>query len=233
MIEVRQFFFGPLHEHCLLAGDENRNAVLVDPGMTTEAERASVTDYLKDNGLTLRAILLTHGHFDHFYSARWCQDTFPGIKVYLHSADFRMIGPSAGDAVKYGLGAADASFTPTAVKDGDILEIGLMKFEVIHTPGHSPGGVCYLERDEHKIFTGDTLFAGTIGRTDFWLGDYDSLIVSIMEKIMPLDGQTVVYPGHGGCTSISYERTHNPFLEPFNEKDPETGAVDGITTEER
>ena len=106
----------------------------------------------------------------------------------------------------------DTDWVPASVSDGEVLRFGEMVFKVIATPGHSPGGVCYLCEEDGQLFSGDTLFAGTIGNTQLPWADYDKLIVSVMEKL----------------TTIGYERTHNPFLQPFNEKDPETGWVDGI-----
>ena len=102
-------------------------------------------------------------------------------------------------------------------REGDSIEIGSMKFEVIETPGHTPGGVCYLERDGKVLFSGDTLFAGSIGRTDNQWADYDALMAGIFGKLMELDGDISVIPGHGPATSIATERTTNPFLMPFNE----------------
>jgi glyoxylase-like metal-dependent hydrolase (beta-lactamase superfamily II) len=104
-----------------------------------------------------------------------------------------------------------------AVKEGDVIKIGNLNFEVIETPGHTPGGVCYLERNEKILFSGDTLFAGSIGRTDNQWADYDALMSGIFTKLMELDGDITVIPGHGPETTIATERTTNPFLMPFNE----------------
>lgn len=231
MVKVKQFFFNPLQEHCLIPYGEDLTAVIVDPGMCTEYERDEVLEFIRESGVHLQAVLLTHSHFDHIYGAKWCSDTF-GIPVYLHPEDKKVIPITASSAAKFGLPVLDCSFSTTDIKDGDTLSFGEMEFEVIHTPGHSPGGACYYDRKNQIIFTGDTLFAGTIGRSDLEYGNYDDLIRSIMEKLMWLDTDVNVFPGHGGCTNIGYERTHNPFLQPFNEKDPETGAVDGITFED-
>jgi glyoxylase-like metal-dependent hydrolase (beta-lactamase superfamily II) len=104
-----------------------------------------------------------------------------------------------------------------SVKDGDIIKVGSLRLEVLETPGHSRGGLCFYERTEGVLFSGDTLFAGAIGRTDHPGGDYDSLMKSIFEKLMVLDGQVAVIPGHGPETDIATERNTNPFLMPFNE----------------
>ena len=100
---------------------------------------------------------------------------------------------------------------------------------MIHTPGHSPGSVCYYIEESGDLFTGDTLFGGTIGRSDLRWGNYDDEIVSIMDKLIGLPSDVSIHPGHGGGSTIGRERTHNPFLIPFNEKDEKTGAVDGIS----
>ena len=122
---------------------------------------------------------------------------------------------------RMGITAPDYSFSVTEVGDNDTIDAGGFRFKVITTPGHSPGGVCYLEETEKIMFTGDTLFAGTIGRTDLLFGEYDDLIRSVMEKLIWLDPDIVIYPGHGPSSTIGVERTGNPFLEPFNEKQDE------------
>ena len=113
--------------------------------------------------------------------------------------------------------APEIGFKTTDIHDSDTLSAAGISFNVIATPGHSPGGVCYYIQDEGVLFSGDTLFAGAIGRTDLGYGEYDDEIRSIMEKIILLDPSVKVYPGHGPATTIGDERTGNPFLEPFNE----------------
>ena len=118
------------------------------------------------------------------------------------------------------------SFRSTDIEDGQELELAGIKLKVIGTPGHTPGGVCYLDSEDKALFSGDTLFAGTIGRTDLEGGDYDHLIVSVMDKLMGLDGDITVYPGHAHSTTIARERTQNPFLQPFNEPEEEVDEKD-------
>jgi glyoxylase-like metal-dependent hydrolase (beta-lactamase superfamily II) len=114
-------------------------------------------------------------------------------------------------------GASISSDRYVAVAGGDVVNVGELRFEVIETPGHTKGGVCFYERSEKTLFCGDTLFAGAIGRTDHPGGDYDTLMRSIFEKLLHLDGETAVIPGHGPSTDIATERMTNPFLMPFNE----------------
>ena len=226
MIKIHHFFCNLFEERCYVVWDEG-DAVVIDPGFLGSAETDELDAFLAENRLQLRAVLLTHAHFDHIYGVRHCVDRH-GTPVYLHPDEAVVLqGASllAGDC-RMSVPDTDWPFLP--VKDGDVLRFGALSFRVISTPGHSPGSVCYYCEDGKHLFSGDTLFAGTIGNTQLRWGDYDRLIVSVMDKLMGLDGDVTVYPGHGGGTTIGYERTHNPFLQPFNEKDPETGWVDGI-----
>ena len=147
-----------------------------------------------------------------------CLDTYGNIPVYMHPEDVELIGMAKEMAAPYGE-HPDPAFDAVDAVDGDVIDAVGRKWEVIATPGHTKGGLSFYCRDEKLLFSGDTLFAGSIGRTDLHGGDYGKLIVSIMDKLMGLDGDTTVIPGHGRPTTISDERTHNPFLEPWGEKE--------------
>ena len=163
------------------------------------------------------AVLLTHGHMDHIYGVAELQRRF-GIPVYMSPEDIKTM--EYYDRVgKFGIAVADRSFTITPVADGSVVEAAGFRFRVIGTPGHSPGSVCWFCEEEGVLFTGDTLFAGAIGRTDLIYGEYDDEIRSIMEKLVLLDGDIRIFPGHGGTSTIGAERVSNPFLEPFNERE--------------
>lgn len=202
--------------------------VIVDPGFL-EDEVGELYDYLESgagNGpIVPEAVLLTHSHFDHMLAAKVLQDRY-GIPVYMHPDEKVTLQLDSKYVAKENIRGFQPDFRPTPVADGDILSFG-MQFRVIATPGHTPGGVCYYEEKAGVLFSGDTLFAGTIGRTDLEYGDYDSLIRSIMEKLILLPGCTEVYPGHGRPTTIASERVNNPFLEPFNEE-PEDFDPDAV-----
>lgn len=194
--------------------------VIVDPGCYTTGEFDALFSFLDDNGLRPSAILLTHGHPDHVFGVKECQRRY-GCPVYLSAEDQKVLENGMQVSVGLGLHVPDCTFSYTDVKDSDTIETAGFRFKVIRTPGHTPGGCCYLEENEKMMFTGDTLFAGTIGRTDLLYGDYDSEIVSVMEKLMTLDPDIEILPGHGKTSTIGHERTHNPFLEPFNEPEEE------------
>ena len=196
--------------------EDNTSCIVIDPGFSGQRETKDFYSTLKNHELKPEAILLTHCHFDHIYGVKSIQDRY-GIPVYMHKADEVVIDYCAEMAGRFSIAAPDGSFTRQYVHEGDVVTAAGLSFEVMETPGHTPGGVCYLNREEGVLFSGDTLFAGSIGRTDMKYGEYDDEIRSIMEKIMILDTDTQVYPGHGPNTNIGHERTHNPFLEPFNE----------------
>lgn len=217
MLNIRTFTFNPFGERSSLVWDDTLEAVLIDPGCYDSSEVGTVMDLVREKGLTIKAIWLTHGHFDHIFGVT----SFPGVPMYMHPADKDILAIDGTLASAVGLKEPDTSFTTVDIAEGDILKFGNTEFKVIATPGHTPGGVCFYDETDGVLFSGDTLFAGSIGRSDLPMGDYDSLIVSLMEKIMGLPGGVEVYPGHGPSTDIATERTHNPFLQPFNEPDQE------------
>ena len=216
-MEIYRFIFNRLEENTFVVEGQCGSALIVDPGCESPAEQQRLKSFLEAKGLKPAAILLTHGHMDHTYGVAFLQRLY-SCPVYMHDDDKSVIAYFQRVA-KFGVPVADPSFTTTPVADGQIVEAAGLSFKVISTPGHSPGSVCYLFEEQRAIFTGDTLFAGAIGRSDLFGGDYDSEIRAIMEKLMMLDGDIAVYPGHGGASSIADERVGNPFLEPFNEKE--------------
>lgn len=218
MLKLEYFRCNPVFQENCWVAYEGGGAVLVDPGFMDAQEFAPFEDFVRREGLRLEAIFITHGHFDHIFGVNRCLDAFGDVPVYMHPEDVELIAMAPQMAAPYGE-RPDPHFSTVDVTDGSVIEAAGKKWEVISTPGHSKGGVCFYCREEKLLFSGDTLFAGSIGRTDLHGGDYDKIIVSIMDKLMGLDGDTVVVPGHGRPTTISDERTHNPFLEPWGEKE--------------
>ena len=219
MIRVTKFRCNAFEEISYLVWD-GKACVLIDPGFDSDEEFASLHGTLKQNGLKPSAILLTHAHPDHVYGVHRLAKEF-GCKVYLNFGE-KVTLTALHDLCRH-LGHADVEdFSDSIVwiHDGDNLiftEEGVLEFKVLLTPGHSAGGVCYLCNGK-VLFSGDTLFAGCIGRSDMPGGDYDTLMHSIFTKLLPLDGDTDVLPGHGRSTTITEERMKNPFLLPFNER---------------
>lgn len=217
-MNIKRFTFNPLGEQTRVFWNEAHSAVVADPSFCTRVEREEFYNWLKDNDITLKAILLTHAHFDHIMGVQELHDQM-GIPVYMNPVDTSVYIMTDMYSGKAGLPVIRHDWEITPVADGQTISIGGMNWEVLETPGHTPGSVCYLERAEGVLLSGDTLFAGAIGRTDFAGSDYDKEIVSIMEKLIWLDAGIRVLPGHGADTTIGYERANNPFLEPFNERE--------------
>ncbi len=247
MLNIKSFCFNPFQECCTVAWDETGEAVIVDPGCVSPAERTSLTDFISSSLLRPKYILLTHAHFDHIFGVTALAAEY-GIPVVMDAADRVIIENNKWFCMNFGLPVPDNGFaggewrtfsnaeaetvatagngeyrpTVLTVRDGDTVEWGAgRRWEVLSTPGHTPGGVCYLDREARLLLSGDTLFAGAIGRTDNRWGDYDALIRGIFTKLMVLEGDITVIPGHGGPTTIADERTKNPFLMPFNEEYPD------------
>ena len=240
MIHVHHFTFNAFETRCSAAWDDSGFCVFVDPGCISDAEFSKVTSFVSERGLKPCGIMLTHCHFDHIYgvsrlvkeyaAAEAGAERRSSLPVYMHKGEMFTIERTNPDVCGcYGLPLPDASFAEGAsfVGDGDVIEVGDLRFEVIETPGHSRGGLCFYERTYGVLFSGDTLFAGAIGRTDHPGGDYDQLMQSIQKKLLQLDvpaeggserrGSVTVVPGHGPCTDLTTEGMTNPFLLPFNE----------------
>jgi glyoxylase-like metal-dependent hydrolase (beta-lactamase superfamily II) len=204
------FVVGMLQTNCYLLGDEeSHKAVVIDPG----GDSKKIAQRLREKNLELMSILCTHAHFDHVMEA-WLLRQLAHGEVVMHPRDEallsdKMVGMAA---VLKNSGDAAAFTVDRHVVEGDRIQVGSLFFQVIETPGHTPGHISFYMPANQMIFVGDTLFAGSIGRTDFPGGSYDQLIQSVREKIFPLPGETVVYPGHGPETSVELEKRTNPFF---------------------
>ena len=219
MSDIKIIPFNSFQENCVIVSTETGECAITDPGFYSTEERDRLYGYISSKGLEPAMILLTHGHFDHIGGVRECAEKY-GIPVYMDPADKVILENNGWFCKNWGFPLPDM-FQTTDIHDGDRLQLGNDTIEVISTPGHTPGGVCFLDRKNRYILTGDTLFAGAIGRTDNEWGDYDALITGILTKLMELDGDIDVFPGHGPTSNIAYERQNNPFLQPFNEPYPE------------
>lgn len=217
MLHSRIFVFNPLETNCtVLWEDGSASCTVVDPGMSSPDGCRELTDFLRANGLTPDAIFLTHGHFDHLWGVDRLLSEYPA-PVYLHPDDKDIMSRITGGKGMDIFSFLKHDFPTVDIADGDTLTGGGTTWKVLHTPGHSPGSCCFLAESSPLLMSGDTLFAGCIGRTDLAGGDYDVLMDSLLQKVMVLPGETDVIPGHGRPTTIGREAMTNPFLDPFNE----------------
>lgn len=223
-INIKVFCFNPFRENTYLMWNRAGECILVDPSPYTADEEEDLFSYISENKLKPKEIWLTHGHFDHVYGVARIVREY-STPVRMHPDDKVILENDHVFAASVLLDAPDCSFETIDFEDGELLDaLPDSVFKVIWTPGHTPGSVCLVDFTDKVMLSGDTLFAGTIGRTDHMGGDYDREIVSVMDKLMGLPGDIDVLPGHGGMTTIADERTHNPFLQPFNE--PEEDLLD-------
>lgn len=207
---IETFPVGLLQCNCTILGSEQtREAIVIDPGDEIE----QVISRLKHHNLTAKYIIATHAHIDHVGGFKELKDK-TGAPVYLHQSDLQLYKILPVQAMLLGLAAPPATEIDEYLNHGDELGIGEIKLEVFHTPGHTPGSICFhAPNDEAKLFAGDTLFMGSIGRTDLWGGSYEQIIESLHSKLMTLPDETIVVPGHGPQTTIGREKRDNPFLQ--------------------
>lgn len=189
---------GLFGSNCYIVG-QNGEGIIIDPG----GDPTKIVDAARENKLEIKYIIITHGHIDHLLSVDPVREN-TGAKVLIHEKDGdKLSDPALNDAIGMGLGR-ECGKPDRLLKDGEVIAVGGLDFEIIHTPGHSAGGICIKVGD--VIFTGDTLFNMGIGRTDFIDGDLNTLLDSIETRLMKFDDNVVVYPGHGEPTTIGRER---------------------------
>ena len=207
MYKIDSRILGMVGTNCyLLCNMDIKECVLIDPADSQD----EISRMIDESGCSLKGILLTHGHFDHIMAADAVRDKY-GVKVYASCDEKNTLEqPHINLGEAYGLKLSVKA--DVWHKDGEILKLAGFDIEVLHTPGHTEGGSCYYIREIGVLFSGDTLFCGSVGRTDFPGGSMSEIVRSIKEKVMVLPDDTKVYPGHGEGTSVGYERVNKPFL---------------------
>lgn len=207
---VKFFVFNPFQENTYVISDDTKECVIIDPGCYEEHEKKTLTDYVTANNLTVQMLLNTHCHIDHVLGNSFVQETYK-TKLYIHPTEEYVLQAQKIFAPNYGFhryheAQPDAYLTP-----GETVAFGEQEFSILFVPGHAPGHVAFYNKKEKIVIGGDVLFEGSIGRTDLPGGDFKTLIASIHQQLFTLPDDVVVYPGHGGETTIGVEKRTNPF----------------------
>jgi hydroxyacylglutathione hydrolase len=209
-MKIDRFILGDFETNCYVVRvDETaKDCLVIDPGFDAQ----QIVDFLAERELNPVAVVLTHGHADHIVGVDLLRQQFPKVRVYIHKLDAMMLADAAANLSSLVGRPYMAEPADVLLEDGQTLDQAGIRLEVLHTPGHTPGGICLYARQEGLAFVGDTLFADSVGRADFPGGDMGQLIRGIKSKLLTLPDNTVVYPGHGMRSTIGRERRANPFL---------------------
>lgn len=209
-MKIKRMVLGGLANNTyIVIGQDGVSAVLVDPAY--EAER--IIEFLTGQGLELKAMLITHGHFDHIGAVSKIVE-HTGVAVVAHEEEAKIMSDSIKNLSTYFTSRGVTAEANQFISDKEVVDFGSdLRFKAIVVPGHSPKSTCYYSKDAALVFTGDTLFSGSMGRTDYYNGDSHDLVKNIKERLLFLPGETVVYPGHGETTTITNEKHYNPYLK--------------------
>lgn len=214
MLNIKQFVFNPFDENTYIVSDtDSGEAIVVDPGMSNDAENSRFDKYVADNGLKITEVVLTHMHLDHCFGANHIHSLY-GAPIAASAADAILGVSIAGQAARFGIYMPESEAVRASVEltDGDIVKFGTESLQVLAVPGHSRGGIALYSRAGNVVFTGDSLFRRSIGRTDLPGGNHNELIDSVRSRLLTLPPDTLVLPGHGPSTTIGEELLGNPFV---------------------
>ena len=210
---TKAFIFNPVGENTYLIWDEEtKEAAIIDAGMSNNREYAEVSDFITKESLQLKYALQTHMHFDHVWGLSYIKETY-GLRPLCHAADETIYSQAPEMTSMFRLSMNwNLPAIERYIGEGETIQLGKTDIKVLHTPGHTPGGLSFYIESAHTVFTGDTLFQGSIGRTDLPGGNLEDEINSIKNKILTLPADTIILSGHGPQSSVEYELKHNPFL---------------------
>lgn len=213
MIKIQSFTFNGFEENTYVLFDESKKCIIIDPGCYEQNEKLELERFIVDNELEPVKLINTHCHIDHVLGNRFVAEKW-SLDLEMHELDLPTLRSVKDYCQLYGFHNYEESPEPsTFLKEGDKIHFGNSSLDVLFTPGHAPGHIVLYSNEQHFVIGGDVLFQMSIGRTDLPGGDYDTLISSIKDKLLPLDEQTKVYCGHGPSTTIGFEKANNPFLK--------------------
>ncbi len=211
MLTVKFFTFSPVQENTYVVFNKEKEAIIFDPGCYSNNEKKQLEQYISNEGLKVVQLINTHCHLDHVFGNKWVAETY-GLELFIHPNEEVVLsfGPQSGE--KWGLPFDNYDGQLHFINEHDIISLGADQLHVILAPGHSPGSLCFYNKEQGFVIGGDVLFRESIGRTDLPGGDHNTLLKNIREKLFVLPDDVTVYPGHGPATTIGYEKQHNPFL---------------------
>ena len=211
--DIAVFCFNPFQENTYVISHKNKDCWIIDPGCYTLQEQKILIHYIEQNGLKPVRLLNTHCHLDHIYGNKFIADEYL-LELGIHEKEIPVLHAAPIGARMFGTKIPETCEPGYFIKEADQLKLYDIVFDILFTPGHSPGSICFLCSEEKYAIVGDVLFHGSIGRTDLPGGDYNTLIKSIKTKLMVLEDATEIYNGHGPDTTIGEERKNNIFLRP-------------------
>ena len=212
MIKVNSFQFNPFQENTYLLHDETREAVIIDAGCYDKEEREELISFIEINNLKVVKLINTHSHIDHVLGCAFVKEYY-NVQLGIHKLDEPTLRSVKVYAPTYGFVHYEDATADYFIEEGEKIKFGNSELEVLFVPGHAPGHIAFLNREQKLCISGDVLFHRSIGRTDLPGGDFNTLIKSIKEKIFPLGNDMVVHPGHGPSTTVGDEIKNNPFLK--------------------
>jgi hydroxyacylglutathione hydrolase len=210
-MQIKRFIFNPFQVNAYLLYDETREAILIDAAMMSTQEKQIFTQFIEDKQLILKGLYNTHGHMDHIAGTAWIKHKYM-LNPQGHQADNMLVETALQHAKIYGIEMEAPEPVREYIDKGHFIRFGNQELEVRHVPGHSPGGLAFVHHKNKLIFSGDSLFQLSVGRTDLPGGNMEQLIQSIHTEILSLDGIYKIYPGHGPETTIETESKENPYL---------------------
>lgn len=209
---IQTFHFNPIMVNTLVLHDETGEALIVDPGNCNSLEDARLAEYIEKNGLTVKAIVNTHPHIDHIAGNAWTVKQY-GAPLLCHEAGMPIYRKAHIYGAAFGLPVEKMPEPTRFLNEGDTVRFGHQALQVLYTPGHCDGSISLHDANNHLVICGDLLFEGSVGRADLPTGDMALLLDMVRTKILTLDGNTVIYPGHGDTTTVENEKLYNPFLQ--------------------
>ena len=211
MFQIQSFTFSPIQENTYLLFNEFKQCIIIDPGCYFDKEKETLKGFIERKGLIPVMLLNTHCHLDHVFGNKFIAETY-GLTLQLHEKEKAVLAFAPTSGLMYNMPFDNYPGEYIVLKEGDKISLNNDELSIIEAPGHSPGSICFYCAKQNFVISGDVLFKGSIGRTDLPMGDYQTLINSITQKLFLLPDNVVVYSGHGSNTSIGAEKIFNPFV---------------------